>query len=104
MDNRRCFVQCRRDRWEPPNGRYATTDYNWRLGTALYVCHTYATNNYTAAANSDVPFAEGLVGYMKSRGPSADAIRNPITDVPNLVNWARQLDINMAISVKAISN
>ena len=98
--NSKCFVQCRRCRWEPLNGQYLTTEHNWSLGTALYACHIYAINNYNPASSSYIngnPFARGLVHSMKDRGASSDAIMNPFTDVPSLMKWAKQLDINVHV-------
>ena len=100
VQDQTCFVQCMESNWEPPNGGPHTSSRDWTLGTALYACHTYATKNYSSVTRDDInrnAFAKGLVGYMISRGPSDDAIKNHVHDVENLMKWASQLDINIEV-------
>ena len=102
-DSEKCFVQCKKyNSLETPlpRERHKNSHQSWNLGTALYACHTFAYRNYSSITKKDITsrsFAKELVRYMVEKGPSNEAIKNPINTVENLMKWSKQLDINMNV-------
>lgn len=102
-DNEECFVQCKKYNTPLPKERHHNRHQNWNLGTALFACHTFVSRHYSSITKDDITsksFAQELVRYMHEKGPSDEAIRNPINTVENLMKWAKQLDINLKVQVQ----
>ena len=99
-DKNNAFVQCKKYNSQAlPEQRYPNRHQNWNLGTALYACHAFLFQRNDSGSRT---FARDLVRYMVDRGPSDEAIRNPINTVKNLMRWSRQLDIIMHVVSRAL--